>query len=150
MLVTGCYHSEMADYLGQDPCKMIFNKDWKQGMAGSIRVGMEAMLQSDPEMDAVILLVSDQPFINGELLTSIQKMAIASDKGIIAANYEGVSGTPVLFKKGYFNQLQQLKGDKGAKSILHLHPNDIETIDFPLGAVDIDTPEDYTKYIAQT
>lgn len=150
LLVTGCYHNEIMGYLGQDACKVVFNKNWAQGIAGSIKIGMETMLQADPETEAVMVLVSDQPYINASLLVSMLLKAEESAKGIIAAAYAGISGTPVLFKKGYFNQLQKLQGDKGAKSILQLAVTDIENIDFPLGAVDIDTPDDYNKYIAQT
>ena len=40
-----------------------------------------------------------------------------------------------------------LPDDQGAKKIIQQHSNDILTIDFPEGAVDLDTPDDYEHFI---
>ena len=66
-----------------------------------------------------------------------------SQKGIIAAKYAGIEGTPVLFDRHYFERLKQLIGDKGARSVLIDNREDLETLDFEKGIFDIDTPEAY-------
>jgi len=40
-----------------------------------------------------------------------------------------------------------LKGNEGAKKILKIHANDIVTIPFEQGSIDIDTPEDYNQLL---
>ena len=49
----------------------------------------------------------------------------------------------------YRQDLLQLKGDVGARQILSDHPEDITEIEVDRDAVlvDMDTPEDYRKYI---
>ena len=37
----------------------------------------------------------------------------------------------------------QLQGEEGAKKIVRATPEDVATIDFPQGAIDIDTKKDY-------
>lgn len=149
-LVTGCYHKEIRESLAEQAVPLVYNEFWQEGMAGSIRLGMATLLQGDPDLDAVILLVSDQPFISRQLLATMSAIGKATDKGIVAATYSGITGTPVLFKSNYFAQLQNLRGDSGAKSILKQYMEDVEVVDFPLGAADIDTPEDYENYCLTT
>jgi len=41
--------------------------------------------------------------------------------------------------------LRSLPDDQGAKSIILRHRDEVATVDFPAGALDIDTPEDYER-----
>jgi molybdenum cofactor cytidylyltransferase len=67
----------------------------------------------------------------------------ASGKGLIACTYAETLGTPVLFRRPYFNALLALSGDAGAKQLLKRHPDDVATVPFPKGGIDIDTEEDF-------
>jgi len=147
-VVTGYYHTAMLPLLQTEPILVVYNEDWKAGMAGSIKTGLSALLKQQPILDSVVILVSDQPFITRALLQEMIQTHETSGKGIVAAFYNGIKGTPVLFNKKYFQHLQELQGDKGAKSILQLVPDDIATVDFAEGEMDIDTPEDYERFCA--
>jgi molybdenum cofactor cytidylyltransferase len=50
-----------------------------------------------------------------------------------------------LFDKKYFTALSLLQGAQGAKKLVQQCIDDSATVDFPLGAVDIDTPGDYSR-----
>lgn len=147
-VVTGYYHTDMLPLLQTEPVMVVYNERWKEGMAGSIKTGLSALLEQQPALDSVMILVSDQPFITRVLLQELIQTQEKSGKGIVAAFYNGIKGTPVLFNKQYFHHLQELQGDKGAKSILQLVPGDIATVDFEEGEMDIDTPEDYERFCA--
>lgn len=147
-VVTGYYHTAMLPLLQTEPVMIVYNERWQEGMAGSIKTGLSALLEQQPELDSVMVLVSDQPFITRKLLLEMIETQQESGKAIVAAFYNGVKGTPVLFNKQYFHHLQELQGDKGAKSILQLVPDDIATVDFAEGEMDIDTPEDYERFCA--
>ena len=43
-------------------------------------------------------------------------------------------------------ELLELEGDRGAKSILALRPDDVATLFFRRGAIDLDTPEDWQRW----
>jgi molybdenum cofactor cytidylyltransferase len=58
-------------------------------------------------------------------------------------------GTPVLFTKKYFAQLLALIGNSGAKAIIAENLNDVATIAFGMGHIDIDTMADYTNLTQQ-
>lgn len=147
-VVTGYYHTTMLPFLQTESVMVVYNEHWKEGMAGSIKTGLTALLEQHPALDSVMILVSDQPFITRPLLQEMIQTQKTSGKGIVAAFYNGIKGTPVLFNKKYFHHLQELQGDKGAKSILQLVPDDITTVDFAEGEMDIDTPEDYERFCA--
>jgi molybdenum cofactor cytidylyltransferase len=54
---------------------------------------------------------------------------------------------PALFYKTIFPELLQLDDSHGAQKIIHKDVERLSIVDFPEGAVDIDTPQDYENYI---
>ncbi len=148
-LVTGMYHAIISDTLQQEETDMVYNEHWATGMSSSIKKGLDTLLKKDQALSDLFIVVSDQPFLDRNLLLNMKALRTESKKGIIAARYGAVTGTPVLFNKKYFSELMNLEGDTGARSILKRHTADTATVDFPAGSIDIDTPEDYEKLCAQ-
>jgi molybdenum cofactor cytidylyltransferase len=145
-LVTGYFHQQIKEVIQDQLVQVVFNEQWNSGMAGSIQSGLSCLLKDHPDLDAVLIVVSDQPFLNRNIIRKLLEEQAITGKGIVAAGYAAIKGTPVLFQQKYFSELQNLRGDKGARAILQVHPEDIATVAFPLGELDIDTPEDYEKY----
>ncbi len=144
-LVTGYYHKEIVESIDTAGLFIVHNEHWREGMASSISRGIQEMIKKYPALSSVIIVVSDQPHLNSKVLDEMFALHNKTKKGIVAAQYGKIAGTPVLFSKKYFNQLIELTGDTGAKSILQQHKTDIATVEFSLGVIDIDTPEDYEK-----
>ncbi len=146
-VVTGFYHKEILQIIHDEQVHFIFNEQWEEGMSGSIKKGLSYLVQQNPELQSVLIMVADQPYITSALLKEMITLQEQGQKGIIAASYAGIHGTPVLFRKNYFSSLENLVGDKGARSILQHYPDDLVTVGFPLGEIDIDTEEDYKKIV---
>ena len=125
----------------------IINDSWNEGISSSIAAGISALLEKEPDLENVILTVSDQAFITSNIFKALYNQKISTGKGIIASSYKQTTGTPALFNKKYFHQLLALQGNTGAKPILKNNPEDIGTVEFELGYVDIDTEEDYNNLI---
>ena len=125
----------------------IINDNWSDGMASSIAAGLAEILKHSPDLENLIITVSDQAYINATILSALQQKHINTKKGIIASSYAKTTGTPALFNKRYFSQLLSLTGNNGAKSMLKLHDNDVETVAFAQGNIDIDTETDYHNLI---
>lgn len=134
----------MPQVLG-NPIHIVENKEWEEGMASSLRTGLEKMLFLNKNIRAVIILLCDQPFINSEQINKLVEARQITHRTIIISEYEHAEGVPVLFNREHFNELRNLKGKEGAKKLLKLHKNCIYKIPFPQGIIDIDTPEDYEK-----
>ena len=120
----------------------LYNKDWKEGMASSIRIGVEHIIK-DPSINSVIITLCDQPFVSSELLNKLIDKQIETDKSIVACTYSGTTGVPALFDRTLFPELLVLQGQEGAKKILKTHNNKTATIPFEQGNIDIDTQDDY-------
>jgi len=97
----------------------------------------------NPNLEAVILVLCDQPFLTTEILIQMSEKYHTSGKSIVHCNYGEVSGPPTLFHKSLFPYLMELKGVQGAKKVVDLFLDKVALIDFPEGKWDIDTPADY-------
>ncbi len=121
----------------------IYNSDFKNGLSSSIVVGVKK-LQHD--FDTILIMLGDQPNVNSNYLNKLIKTSVENPSRIIASNYQNKIGVPAIFPKKYFNQLLELKGDKGARNILNNNKSDIIKMP-PFNLTDIDTREDYQNLI---
>jgi molybdenum cofactor cytidylyltransferase len=96
---------------------------------------------------AVILMVADQPYVSATLLNQLIEQYLTKDQPIVASKYGETLGTPVLFDKRFWNELLQLKGDEGAKSLIYKYIDQAGIVPFPGGDIDIDTRDDFNNLI---
>ena len=68
---------------------------------------------------------------------------------LVAARYDGTPGVPALFDQSLFDELMQLKGDKGARPLFRKYEMQMKTVAFPSGAFDLDTPGDYDRLVEE-
>ena len=123
--------------------RVAINSSWEEGMASSVRLGLDTLFNDKPYIDAVIFMVCDQPHISSSILNELIKIQQRTTKQIVTCNYGEAIGPPALFHKSLFNELMQLKGDAGAKKIIQQHSDQVATILFTKGKIDIDTNEEY-------
>lgn len=128
----------------------VINKDWENGLGSSIAYGVETIANNNKNYEGVLVMLADQPFINNNYLKELILLFKTKDKGIIATNYGSQVGVPVLFSVNYFNELQQLNKDFGAKNILKKYNEDVLKIQSKGKEKDIDTPEDYKNWLVKT
>ncbi len=128
---------------------LVENKSWQKGMGSSMKQGVAHILASTPEIDSVIIMVCDQPKLQGRHLQKLIHAATETSKTIIASSYAGTVGVPALFKKEQFTKLLNADDDSGARKIIRQHAETVGTVDFPGGHIDLDTPEDYSKFILE-
>lgn len=121
------------------------NPDWEEGMASSIRCGLQELLLLEPDVTGVFFTVCDQPFLTKSLLWEMKTRKHKTRKRIIACRYSSPDslGTPVLFDRSLLEELFDLQGDAGAKKVVLKHLEDVEIVSFPLGRIDVDTEHDY-------
>jgi molybdenum cofactor cytidylyltransferase len=145
IVVTGS-NAELIEKEIQDlPVQPTHNADWREGMASSIVTGI---LKLDFHCKGAIIAVSDQPFVTATLFLDLIQSSIQNGSGIVASSYDQTMGTPVFFSSSYFPELLRLAGAEGAKKLIRRFENDVTTVPFPLGSMDIDTQEDYQKLLS--
>lgn len=146
-IVLGAYGEKIQKQVNTYDAKIVENEEWNEGLASSIRKGLQGVLRSNPDTEAVILVLCDQPFLSAEILRQILEKYHDTGLPIIHCHYGEVSGPPTLFHRSMFPYLLELKGGQGAKKVVDRFPDQVAFIDFPQGSLDIDTPEDYQQLI---
>jgi len=119
----------------------VINENWEEGMASSMQAGLSFLMENE-QPDQVILILVDQPFVDANLLNRLILEKERTGKGIVACAYSETLGVPAIFDQKYFEELLMLKGTDGAKKVILRNKADVFEIEFPLGAVDLDTEED--------
>ncbi len=148
LLVLGANANQIQDGMSSLEMDKVVNQNWEEGMASSIRLGLNHLVQKRPSLDAVIIMLCDQPFVTPALLNQFIAVYQETASPIVAAAYNDLLGVPALFAHGTFYKLLALQGDKGARAIIPDYQELIQSIPFPKGDIDIDTPEDYQKWNA--
>lgn len=143
VVVLGANAEQITGEINKSGIHLVINPEWKEGMASSVRIGLNELLFINPNMEAVILMVCDQPHVSAELINQLVNEHEQSGKSIVTCNYGEAIGPPALFSKTFFKELMKLKGDVGARKIIQKHSNEVATISFADGKTDIDTKEDY-------
>lgn len=147
VVVLGAFATQIREQLVSEKVHTVVNPNWPAGMGGSIHTGLQHLLRIAPQVSNALLLLCDQPFITTTLLEEMFTLKSTSGKAIVACTYGDATGTPALFGKSFFPQLLALNGQEGAKKILLQHREQVATVDFPQGAVDIDTSGDYEQLL---
>ncbi|MCG9793849.1 nucleotidyltransferase family protein [Flavobacterium algicola] len=142
MIVLGARSSKIKSKISKKDFDLVINKDWEEGMGSSIRYGLKKALERAPDLDHVLILLSDQPFINEELLDDLINMQFSSDSDATFSDYGSSIGVPAIFSARTFEHLLQLQGDQGAKKLMHIKDFNFKTILFVKGDFDIDNAKD--------
>jgi molybdenum cofactor cytidylyltransferase len=146
LVVTGAFTRELQSVIASEQVKQVHNPEWEEGMASSIRIGLDAIRKQMPELTSVFLLVSDQPFLRAELLQEMVLLQEKKNHPIVACAYGNTFGTPVFFQASLFDALQELKGDKGASILCRQYEQALGLVRFEDGVLDIDTWDDYEEF----
>jgi molybdenum cofactor cytidylyltransferase len=149
IVVLGANEESHRKIISNFDVDAVFNPTWEKGMGNSLKVGINSLLIRTPSLDGVVIMVCDQPMITSDHINKIIEAYTRSVKPIIASHYAGTAGVPVLFSKTYFEKLLDLKDDQGAKAIIQKNPKDVILVDFPDGAIDLDTMQEYHNFIKQ-
>jgi molybdenum cofactor cytidylyltransferase len=119
--------------------RVVCNERFQDGIASSIATGTGAVAD---DSEALVLVQGDQPMITSEMLQVLVSVWRQERPPFVAASYDGLTTTPVLFARALYSELRALEGDVGARAVLRRHAG--KTVAFPswMGS-DLDTSADY-------
>ncbi|WP_426491136.1 nucleotidyltransferase family protein [Hymenobacter sp. 102] len=148
VVVTGALHTELLPELAGLPVQAVHNPNWTAGMGASIQTGLNFLETRPQPPTAVTILLCDQPFVTSGLLAELRATHHRTGQPIVASAYANTQGVPVYFAAGALPLLQALPAEAGAGQLLRRHAALVAAVPFPLGAVDVDTPEQYVALLA--
>lgn len=145
-VVLGANAEEHKKVITQFPVHVVQNPAWAKGMGNSLKCGVRKVIEKSPDTQAVLVLVCDQPFLTTTHLKKIIDAFETTGDEIITSVYQGIQGVPALFNRHLFEKLLLLGDEQGAKKIIESHKGTMQSIEFPKGEVDLDTPEDLKNF----
>ena len=145
IVVLAAYASIIEPELSHLHIRIAYNQQWATGMASSLKCGLSKMQAITSQLDAVIVMLGDQPLVSTSLIQQLVTQYQRSNCPIVASQYNGIIGVPVLFNQTLFSELGTIEGDVGAKLIIRRYQSRVVKIPFAEGAIDIDTPEDWKR-----
>ena len=150
VVVLGSKRAQIERELKETDAIVAENQDWRRGMGSSIRVGVEGAVNQAPDIEAIVLLTCDQPFVKTDTIKCLIAMREKTKKAIVASSYSQTLGVPALFDRSCFQELLALDDETGAKTIILSNRERVAELLFPEGKIDIDTVADYQKLTAQS
>jgi molybdenum cofactor cytidylyltransferase len=138
-VVLGAHADQLAPLLKHSPASVLINRQWEEGMASSLRLGVSRL---PPGTEAVLVLLADQVSVTALDLQRLAGSWRQQPEWLIAASYAGHTGVPAIFPHWTFSAFSELRGDTGARQVLVRHADRCLRLPMPNAAIDIDTPED--------
>ena len=147
VVVTGHQRAEIKEKLSRYPVRLVHNPDFAEGMAVSIRVGVEAAVGEK----GYLFALGDMPQIAGTTMLKVAE-ALKSREIIAVPVCAGRRGHPVAIGSAHRDALLALTGDRGARPVLA--KNAANVVEIPVEDegifVDVDTREAYSTALEAT
>lgn len=145
VVVIGAAADRIIPELDGLPVARVENPNWELGPGTSVRAAVEAV-ESDPEVEAAVFTLVDQPFISAFDIERLVEAHEATGRPMAAAGYAESVGVPALFARARFPELRSLPSAEGARRLLARRPDDVAVVPLPAAAIDLDTPDDYSRW----
>ncbi len=141
-VVLGAEIDTILDRIDLAECGVVENPEWEEGLASSLRVGLDALTRMS-KADTALILMGDQPNIDPDVVDALRAAKRKSKAMAVVPKYRYTWGNPVLVDRTLWPRLISLSGDEGAKRLLQAHPEWVEEVWLEsLPPRDVDTASD--------
>jgi len=141
-VVLGAEVERIVDECDLEEVGIIENLEWEEGIASSVRVGLDALTRLS-KCDRALIVIGDQPEISVEVVEELMTSHSKSDQPVTVPKYRYNYGNPVVVDRSLWPRVMSLEGDQGARRLFEAHPEWVNEVWFSeLGPRDIDTETD--------
>ena len=126
IIVLGHQQNEVKNIIKKNKKNILsFNKNFRKGMASSIKVGLKKISKNDK---GFIVVQSDMPFIKSSDINKIYN-SIKSKKFLVhVLKFRNKVGNPIGFDISVVKKFKRIKGDFGAKFMVKRLKNETKFI----------------------
>ena len=103
----------------------VFNKNYKSGMASSIKTGLKRISKRSI---GFLIVQADMPLISKKIINSLCYAIRKKNKEIVAPIYKRNMGNPIGFKRSMTRILNKTSGDSGAKKMIKRNKKNLSLI----------------------
>ena len=109
---------------------VVENPEWEEGIASSLRVGLDALTRLS-RCDTALIVIGDQPDVSSDVVAELLASHAKSGKPVTIPKYRYSWGNPVLVDRSLWARVMSLEGDDGAKRLWQAHPQWVNEVWFP-------------------
>jgi molybdenum cofactor cytidylyltransferase len=132
-------HTDLGD------AGVIENPEWEEGIASSIRVGLDTLLRLS-RCDRALIVLGDQPAVPVSVVEELLESHERAPQPVSVPKYRYSWGNPVLVDRSMWPRLMSLEGDEGAQRLWLAHPEWVNEVWFAaLAPGDVDTDRDIVE-----
>ncbi len=149
LVVTGCDRECVEPLVAAKGARLVYNQDHQTGgMLSSVRQGLT---EASDASKAFMVFLGDQPGTSANLIRSFMAYVESHSPKICVPVFRGKRGHPLYFESSYKSDVMQGFDDIGLKGLLRDHQQDVTlwSCDDQNILIDLDTPDDYAKWMAQ-
>jgi molybdenum cofactor cytidylyltransferase len=145
IVVTGGARLQVENFLYSKDVKFVFNPDFNNGeMLCSVQIGLK---QLDDDVEAVIIVLGDQPQILSEVVKKITEYYEETKAKLIFPSYQMKKGHPWLIARSLWSDILKIAPPKTLRDFTSNIYKEINylVVDTPTILKDIDNYEDYER-----
>jgi len=127
--------------------RFIVNEQYESGQLSSMLAGLRAI--DRPGVNAMLMTLVDVPLVSTATVRAVLERYRTTHAPVVRPVRGALHGHPVLIDRSLFNEIRAADPQRGAKPIIRAHVSaagDVE-VDDDGAFTDIDTPEDYGRFI---
>lgn len=143
-------HAELVEPALPKTVHAIYNSNYREGQLSSLKVAIEKAQYEN--CDGAMVTLVDHPLISPQVVERLIENFYLSRRRLIIPSHQGKRGHPVLYSREVFPEILATPTNLGANSIREAnleHTLEVE-VDEPGVLIDIDTPQDYERYITRS
>jgi molybdenum cofactor cytidylyltransferase len=141
VVVVGHDADAVARAAGSD-VSIVRNPRHAEGQSTSLTAGLDAL---GDDVDAVVVLLADQPLVTGEMVRGLVETASSRAEPIVRLRFVDGPG-PALLRRSVWDDVRALEGDTGARAVAERWPDLVFEAFVAMAAPgDVDTPSDLDR-----
>lgn len=144
-VVLGANAEKLQTEIADLPIETAVNQSWATGLSSSLQAGLKKLLEIAPEINAVCIMLADQPLITSTIINNLIEIFERGENSLAVCEYAETTGVPVVLGRELFEEINELTGDAGAKKITQKHFASAGKLFVPEAALDVDSLEDYKR-----
>jgi molybdenum cofactor cytidylyltransferase len=150
VIVVGTNESALAPVIYAHGASLVVNPEPSRGQFSSLQVGLREVLNHG--RDAAMVTLVDRPPVSGAAIDTLRQVFGSADQNIWAVipEFSGKHGHPYLVGREMMEAFLRVPATSTAREVEHQNQKHIQyvTVDDPLVAVNINTPDDYAKLLS--
>lgn len=141
-VVLGDKHADIEASIAWRGERRVINERPGDGLSSSLRVGFDAAAE-DAGVEAVLVLLGDQPLIRPETIRCVLEAATANPAVFVRARHAADGApNPVLVRRAAWAMAAGVSGDRGLGPLLAARPELVLEVAVEGASPDVDTPAD--------